>query len=78
MQIGLIKKISLLKQDTSVYNCANLAVYSGSPLSNLMLFNVNVVETEKISVSWNNITHSDKFIYQFAQLVLEFINFFNV
>lgn len=41
-----------------------------------MLFNVNVVETEQISVGWNNVTHSDKFIYQFAQLVLEFIDFF--
>lgn len=27
-----------------MYNCVNLAVYSGSPLANLMLFNVvNVV-----------------------------------
>ena len=26
-----------------MYNCANLAVYSGSPLANLMLFNVVTV-----------------------------------
>lgn len=37
--------IYLLNLDTSVYNCANLAVYSGTPLANLMLFNVvNVSE----------------------------------
>lgn len=33
------------------------------------------LQTEQISVGWSNVTHSDKFIYQLAQLVLEFIDF---
>lgn len=34
------------------------------------------LQTEQISVGWSNTTLSDNFIYQFAQLVLEFIDFF--
>lgn len=34
------------------------------------------LQTEQISVGWSIATLSDNFIYQFAQLVLEFIDFF--
>lgn len=42
-----------------------------------MLFNVLTwLPTEQISIYWSNTTLSDIFMYQLAQLVLEFIDFF--
>lgn len=42
-----------------------------------MLFNILTwLPTEQISIDWSNTTLSDIFMYQFAQLVLEFIDFF--